>query len=217
MFKNFKKKETYWIYSLILSFFPPHRTIFFSIVPTLLLVGLFLFAMRQGPLAGVFGGIGNPFRMSKSRARVVKESISVRFKDVAGCEEAKQEILEFVNFLMNPSQYHDLGAKIPKVCQRTFIQIDGQISQVIFDAMSLCFQGALLSGPPGTGKTLLAKATAGEANVPFITVNGSEFQEVYVGVGPARVSAVLHKTICAFAWFLVVALIIKQVLLCCRR
>lgn len=83
------------------------------------------------------------------------------FRDVAGCEEAKIEIMEFVNFLKNPQQYIDLGAKIPK--------------------------GAMLTGPPGTGKTLLAKATAGEANVPFITVSGSEFLEMFVGVGPSRV------------------------------
>lgn len=83
------------------------------------------------------------------------------FRDVAGCEEAKIEIMEFVNFLKNPQQYIDLGAKIPK--------------------------GAMLTGPPGTGKTLLAKATAGEANVPFISVSGSEFLEMFVGVGPSRV------------------------------
>ena len=83
------------------------------------------------------------------------------YRDVAGCEEAKVEIMEFVNFLKNPQQYLDLGAKIPK--------------------------GALLTGPPGTGKTLLAKATAGEAAVPFITVSGSEFLEMFVGVGPSRV------------------------------
>ena len=84
------------------------------------------------------------------------------YRDVAGCEEAKLEIMEFVNFLKNPQQYQELGAKIPK--------------------------GAILTGPPGTGKTLLAKATAGEANVPFITVSGSEFLEMFVGVGPSRVS-----------------------------
>lgn len=83
------------------------------------------------------------------------------FRDVAGCEEAKLEIMEFVNFLKNPSRYTELGAKIPK--------------------------GALLTGPPGTGKTLLAKATAGEAKVPFISVSGSEFLEMFVGVGPSRV------------------------------
>uniref|UniRef100_A0A7E4VWQ8 AAA domain-containing protein n=1 Tax=Panagrellus redivivus TaxID=6233 RepID=A0A7E4VWQ8_PANRE len=105
---------------------------------------------------GLFGGVG------QSTARVInKEDIKVAFKDVAGCEEAKVEIMEFVNFLKNPEQYKALGAKIPK--------------------------GAILTGPPGTGKTLLAKATAGEANVPFITVSGSEFLEMFVGVGPARV------------------------------
>ncbi|KAM6979605.1 mitochondrial inner membrane m-AAA protease component AFG3L1-like [Aplochiton taeniatus] len=138
-------------------------TFLMSILPTLLLVGFLLFTLRQGPMAGGRGGggRGNPFSMSESKAKIMKDNISVRFKDVAGCEEAKLEILEFVNFLKNPRQYQDLGAKIPK--------------------------GAVLSGPPGTGKTLLAKATAGEANVPFITVNGSEFQEMFVGVGPARV------------------------------
>jgi len=105
---------------------------------------------------GMFGG------MSESTAKVVNPSeIKVAFKDVAGCEEAKIEIMEFVNFLKNPQQYLDLGAKIPK--------------------------GAILTGPPGTGKTLLAKATAGEANVPFLSVSGSEFLEMFVGVGPARV------------------------------
>uniref|UniRef100_A0A8R1IDL2 AAA domain-containing protein n=2 Tax=Caenorhabditis japonica TaxID=281687 RepID=A0A8R1IDL2_CAEJA len=109
-----------------------------------------------GGLGGMFGGFG------QSTARVInKEDIKVKFSDVAGCEEAKIEIMEFVNFLKNPQQYKDLGAKIPK--------------------------GAILTGPPGTGKTLLAKATAGEANVPFITVSGSEFLEMFVGVGPARV------------------------------
>uniref|UniRef100_A0A673YEU2 AFG3-like protein 1 n=1 Tax=Salmo trutta TaxID=8032 RepID=A0A673YEU2_SALTR len=137
-------------------------TFLMSILPTMLLVGFLLFTMRQGPMAGGRGGgRGNPFSMGESKAKIMKDNIDVRFKDVAGCEEAKLEILEFVNFLKNPRQYQDLGAKIPK--------------------------GAVLSGPPGTGKTLLAKAIAGEANVPFITVNGSEFQEMFVGVGPARV------------------------------
>ena len=88
--------------------------------------------------------------------------LNIFFRDVAGCEEAKIEIMEFVNFLKNRDMYTKLGAKIPK--------------------------GALLTGPPGTGKTLLAKATAGEANVPFLTMNGSEFMELFVGVGPQRVS-----------------------------
>lgn len=132
-----------------------------SIIPTLLLIGFFIFTLRRGPMGGGVGGGRGPFSMSESTAKMMKDSIDVKFKDVAGCEEAKLEILEFVNFLKNPQQYQDLGAKIPK--------------------------GAVLSGPPGTGKTLLAKATAGEANVPFITVNGSEFLEMFVGVGPARV------------------------------
>uniref|UniRef100_A0A8C6MIJ2 AFG3-like AAA ATPase 1 n=1 Tax=Nothobranchius furzeri TaxID=105023 RepID=A0A8C6MIJ2_NOTFU len=115
----------------------------------------------DGSIGGAGGRGRSPFSMSESTAKMMKENIEVKFKDVAGCEEAKLEILEFVNFLKNPQQYQDLGAKIPK--------------------------GAVLSGPPGTGKTLLAKATAGEANVPFIAVNGSEFLEMFVGVGPARV------------------------------
>ncbi|KAL4685553.1 hypothetical protein H8959_001150 [Pygathrix nigripes] len=104
---------------------------------------------------------GGLFSVGETTAKILKSNIDVRFVDVAGCEEAKLEIMEFVNFLKNPKQYQDLGAKIPK--------------------------GAMLTGPPGTGKTLLAKATAGEASVPFITVNGSEFLEMFVGVGPARV------------------------------
>ncbi|KAJ4947844.1 hypothetical protein JOQ06_009875 [Pogonophryne albipinna] len=138
-------------------------TLLLNVLPTLLLVSFLVFAMRRGPMAGGRGGKGqgDPFSMSKSKAKIITDNIKVRFKDVAGCEEAKLEILELVNFLKNPRQYHDLGAKIPK--------------------------GAMLAGPPGTGKTLLAKATAGEANVPFITVNGSEFQEMFVGVGPARI------------------------------
>uniref|UniRef100_A0A671U5D7 AFG3-like AAA ATPase 1 n=1 Tax=Sparus aurata TaxID=8175 RepID=A0A671U5D7_SPAAU len=133
-----------------------------GMVPTLLLIGFLIFSLRRGPMGGgMGGGRGGPFSMSESTAKMMKDNIDVKFKDVAGCEEAKLEILEFVNFLKNPQQYQDLGAKIPK--------------------------GAVLSGPPGTGKTLLAKATAGEANVPFITVNGSEFLEMFVGVGPARV------------------------------
>ena len=99
---------------------------------------------------------------SSSTATLINSSeIDVTFKDVAGCDEAKEEIMEFVNFLKNPLQYLNLGAKFPK--------------------------GAILSGPTGTGKTMLAKATAKEANVPFISVSGSEFAEIFVGVGPARV------------------------------
>ncbi|XP_026998617.2 AFG3-like protein 2 [Tachysurus fulvidraco] len=134
-----------------------------SLLPTVLIIGFLLFMLRRGPAGtGRPGrGMGGLFSVSETTAKVLRDEIDIKFKDVAGCEEAKLEIMEFVNFLKNPKQYQDLGAKIPK--------------------------GAILTGPPGTGKTLLAKATAGEANVPFITVNGSEFLEMFVGVGPARV------------------------------
>lgn len=134
-----------------------------SMLPTFLIIYLIWYSMRRGTSGGRpgRGGIGGLFSVGETTAKVLKDEIDVKFKDVAGCEEAKLEIMEFVNFLKNPKQYQDLGAKIPK--------------------------GAILTGPPGTGKTLLAKATAGEANVPFITVNGSEFLEMFVGVGPARV------------------------------
>ncbi|KAK4877435.1 hypothetical protein RN001_009941 [Aquatica leii] len=137
-----------------------------GILPTLLIIGFLIFMMRRSAEmmggrkgrkgGGLFGGV-----MESTAKLINSNEIGVGFKDVAGCEEAKIEILEFVNFLKNPQQYIDLGAKIPK--------------------------GAMLTGPPGTGKTLLAKATAGEANVPFITVSGSEFLEMFVGVGPSRV------------------------------
>jgi AFG3 family protein len=137
-----------------------------GILPTLLVIGFLIYMMRRSAEmmggkkgrrgGGLFGGV-----MESTAKLINSNDIGVRFKDVAGCEEAKIEIMEFVNFLKNPQQYIDLGAKIPK--------------------------GAMLTGPPGTGKTLLAKATAGEANVPFITVSGSEFLEMFVGVGPSRV------------------------------
>lgn len=100
--------------SVIDLFFFLFRTLLFSVLPSLLLAGFVLFAIQNGPVAGRRGG--NLFSMSKSKARIIKNKISVRFKDVAGCDEAKIEILEFVNFLKNPRQYKDLGAKIPKVC-----------------------------------------------------------------------------------------------------
>ncbi|CAH0685290.1 unnamed protein product [Chilo suppressalis] len=136
-----------------------------GMLPTLLIIGFLIYMMRRSADmmgrggrkgGGLFGGV------MESTAKLINPTdIGVKFQDVAGCEEAKIEIMEFVNFLKNPQQYIDLGAKIPK--------------------------GALLTGPPGTGKTLLAKATAGEANVPFLTVSGSEFLEMFVGVGPSRV------------------------------
>mmetsp|Transcript_6182 Transcript_6182/g.6384 ORF Transcript_6182/g.6384 Transcript_6182/m.6384 type:complete len:800 (-) Transcript_6182:419-2818(-) len=129
--------------------------------PTLLLIGAYFLVMR-GTGGGVGGGPGNIFRIGKSTAKKIdKESVTTTFRDVAGCDEAKREIMEFVQFLKTPKKFTDLGAKIPR--------------------------GALLSGPPGTGKTLLAKATAGEANVPFYSMSGSDFVEMFVGVGPSRV------------------------------
>ncbi|XP_039009786.1 ATP-dependent zinc metalloprotease FTSH 10, mitochondrial-like isoform X3 [Hibiscus syriacus] len=136
--------------------------------PTLLLLGTLMYMGRrmQGGL-GVGGGGGKGgrgiFNIGKAHiTKVDKNSKNkVYFKDVAGCDEAKQEIMEFVHFLKNPKKYEDLGAKIPK--------------------------GALLVGPPGTGKTLLAKATAGESGVPFLSISGSDFMEMFVGVGPSRV------------------------------
>ncbi|XP_078446836.1 ATP-dependent zinc metalloprotease FTSH 8, mitochondrial-like [Wolffia australiana] len=144
--------------------------------PTALLLGLIYVVGRrmQGGLGigGGGGGRGGPrgiFNIGKAQVtRMDKNSKNkVFFKDVAGCEEAKQEIMEFVHFLRNPKKYEDLGAKIPK--------------------------GALLVGPPGTGKTLLAKATAGESGVPFLSISGSDFMEMFVGVGPARVRSLFQE------------------------
>lgn len=107
---------TNWICSRGSSFLL-HRTLLFSLLPNILLVGFLLFAMRQRPMAGRRGGRqANPFSMSESKAKIIQDNIGVRFKDVAGCEEAKLEIVEFVDFLKNPCQYQALGAKIPKVC-----------------------------------------------------------------------------------------------------
>ncbi|GKV08082.1 hypothetical protein SLEP1_g19764 [Rubroshorea leprosula] len=136
--------------------------------PTLLLLGTLMYMGRrmQGGL-GVGGGGGKGargiFNIGKAHVTKVDKNAKnkIYFKDVAGCDEAKQEIMEFVHFLKNPKKYEELGAKIPK--------------------------GALLVGPPGTGKTLLAKATAGESGVPFLSISGSEFMEMFVGVGPSRV------------------------------
>lgn len=138
--------------------------ILLSFGPTILIIGGTFFLMRRmGGGAGGGGGPGGVFGMGKSRAKQFNHEtdIKVKFKDVAGMDEAKQEIMEFVSFLKTPDRYSRLGAKIPR--------------------------GAILSGPPGTGKTLLAKATAGESGVPFFSVSGSEFVEMFVGVGPSRV------------------------------
>jgi len=132
-------------------------------LPGLVMVGLMLWLFRGG-MSGAAGGGGGGgiFQIGKSNAKkITKEDVNVSFADVAGCQEAKKEIMEFVDFLQDASQFEKLGAKIPK--------------------------GALLCGPPGTGKTLLAKAVAGEADVPFFSVSGSDFLEMFVGVGPSRV------------------------------
>ncbi|KAF2794210.1 cell division protease ftsH [Melanomma pulvis-pyrius CBS 109.77] len=134
---------------------------FLSFGPTLLLLGsLFYFTRRAGSSGGGNSGI---FGMGRSRAKKFNHEtdVKVKFADVAGMDEAKLEIMEFVSFLKEPSRFQKLGAKIPR--------------------------GAILSGPPGTGKTLLAKATAGESGVPFFSVSGSEFVEMFVGVGASRV------------------------------
>jgi AFG3 family protein len=131
-----------------------------SFAPTLLVIGSIIFLSRRAS-----GGAGQSgiFGIGKSRAKMFNREtdIKIKFKDVAGMDEAKVEIMEFVSFLKTPEKFERLGAKIPR--------------------------GAILSGPPGTGKTLLAKATAGEAGVPFFSVSGSEFVEMFVGVGPSRV------------------------------
>ena len=134
-----------------------------NLLPWVLIIGVWIFIMRsmsRGAGGGAGGGIMN---VGKAKAQVFDKDASKRvtFKDVAGLEEAKVEIMEIVDFLKNPDKYRDLGGKIPK--------------------------GALLVGPPGTGKTLLAKAVAGEANVPFFSISGSDFVEMFVGVGASRV------------------------------
>lgn len=136
---------------------PWWTTILSSLLPMLLIVGIWFMLMQQS-----HGGGGRVMNFGKSRARRYDEdNIKITFKDVAGADEAKQELEEVVEFLKHPKKYNDLGAKIPK--------------------------GVLLYGPPGTGKTLLAKAVAGEAGVPFFSISGSDFVEMFVGVGASRV------------------------------
>lgn len=136
--------------------------IFWNIAPFLLLIAIWIFAMRRMSGGSGAGGPGGVFSVGKSKAQLFeKGSTRVTFKDVAGLAAAKQEVQEIVDFLKQPQRYTDLGGKIPK--------------------------GALLVGPPGTGKTLLAKAVAGEADVPFFSISGSDFVEMFVGVGASRV------------------------------
>ena len=150
---KYEKKSDIW--SLIL----------WNTLPFIFLIGLYIFMVRRmsGGSGGGMGG-ANPFNVGKSRAQMYEnqdEKSRITFKDVAGQDEAKQEVQEIVEFLKNPQKYTELGGKIPK--------------------------GALLVGPPGTGKTLLAKAVAGEANAPFFSMSGSDFVEMFVGVGASRV------------------------------
>ncbi|KAK9057778.1 hypothetical protein SSX86_022616 [Deinandra increscens subsp. villosa] len=151
--------ETNWVQELL------------RFTPTLLLLGTLYFMGRRMQINVGSGGKGGRGIFNIGKAQVTKldknSKNKVYFKDVAGCDEAKQEIMEFVHFLKNPKKYEELGAKIPK--------------------------GALLVGPPGTGKTLLAKATAGESDVPFLSISGSDFLEMFVGVGPARVRSLFQE------------------------
>ncbi|MEM8594620.1 MAG: ATP-dependent zinc metalloprotease FtsH, partial [Pseudomonadota bacterium] len=131
-----------------------------SLLPILLFIGVFVFFMRQ--MKGSMGGKGGPMSFGKSKAKMLTEDdVKTTFADVAGCEEAKHDMQELVEFLREPGKFKNLGGKIPK--------------------------GVLMVGPPGTGKTLLAKAVAGEAKVPFFTISGSDFVEMFVGVGASRV------------------------------
>lgn len=131
-------------------------TLLTSIVPMVILIAVWFFIMQQSQ-----GGGGKMMNFGKSRAKMMDDAVKVNFQDVAGQEEAKEELEEIVEFLKNPDKFTKMGAKIPK--------------------------GVLLAGPPGTGKTLLAKAVAGEAGVPFFTISGSDFVEMFVGVGASRV------------------------------
>lgn len=133
-----------------------------GILPWVLIIGVWIFIMRSMS-RGQGGGQGGIFSVGKAKAQIFDKgsNVQITFKDVAGLEEAKVEVMEIVDFLKNSNKYRELGGKIPK--------------------------GALLVGPPGTGKTLLAKAVAGEANVPFFSISGSDFVEMFVGVGASRV------------------------------
>ena len=136
------------------------RQLLVASFPILLITAIFIFAMRQ--MQGGMGGRGGPMSFGKSKARLLnRDEIKVTFADVAGVEEAKEELHELVEFLKEPDKFRKLGGKIPK--------------------------GVLMSGSPGTGKTLLAKAVAGEADVPFFSISGSDFVEMFVGVGASRV------------------------------
>ncbi len=165
-FKEFQKDAGYSDSELISPDYQNRKNWFGDILSWLLLpvllIGFWLFMMKRMSGGGA-GGAGGIFSVGKSRAQIFDKdtNIKLNFNDVAGLEEAKTEVMEIVDFLKNPKKYTNLGGKIPK--------------------------GALLIGPPGTGKTMLAKAVAGEANVPFFSISGSDFVEMFVGVGASRV------------------------------
>ena len=140
--------------------------VFLNFAPWLMIIGFWLFLMKR--MQGGAGGQNGIFNFAKSKARIVSsENPRTTFKSVAGCDEAKLELQEIVGFLKNPKKYHNIGAKIPK--------------------------GALLLGSPGTGKTLLAKAVSGEAGVPFFSISGAEFVEMFVGIGACRVRDLFNQ------------------------
>jgi cell division protease FtsH len=170
LFKSYAPNDIHMVDDLIASGVeikakPPEEPsllmqIFVSFGPILLLIAVWVFFMRQ--MQGGAGGRGGALGFGKSKARMIDPNQNkVTFDDVAGCEEAKEEVAEMVDFLKDPAKYQKLGGHIPK--------------------------GALMVGPPGTGKTLLARAIAGEAKVPFFTISGSDFVEMFVGVGASRV------------------------------
>ncbi|MBT4555184.1 MAG: AAA family ATPase, partial [Candidatus Marinimicrobia bacterium] len=145
---TFKEKKIDWTGYLL------------NMLPWILLIGFWFYMIRR--MQGGAGGMGGIFKFGKSRASLwTSDQPRVTFKDVAGCEEAKEELKEVIDFLKSPKRFQKLGAKVPK--------------------------GALLVGSPGTGKTLLARAIAGEANVPFYSLSGADFVEMFVGVGASRV------------------------------
>jgi len=139
--------------------------LFMSLLPTLLIIGVMVMMMRRANGGKGVGG-GNPFTQSRAKELTSSEN-TVMFNDVAGCDEAKEDVKEIVDFLRDPGKYQKLGGHIPK--------------------------GVLMSGPPGTGKTLLARAIAGEAGVPFFSISGSDFVEMFVGVGASRVRDLFEK------------------------
>ena len=142
------EQQSIWTQLLVASF------------PILVIIAVFMFFMRQ--MQGGAGGKGGPMSFGKSKARLLSEDqVKTTLGDVAGCDEAKEEVGELVEFLRDPGKFQRLGGRIPR--------------------------GVLMVGPPGTGKTLLAKAIAGEAKVPFFTISGSDFVEMFVGVGASRV------------------------------